>query len=61
MLIFCCKVGNGDTDHAIWTRPEDMTISRPPYYLNSSKTGSDVAGGTAAALAAGALAFMGEG
>lgn len=58
--IYYAQVGNGDTDHAIWTRPEDMTISRPPYYLNSSKTGSDVAGGTAAALAAGALAFMGE-
>jgi hypothetical protein len=55
------KVGNGDIDHSFWTRPEDMTMPRPPYFLDTTKRGSDVAGGTAAALAAGSIAFKNEG
>ena len=51
------KVGNGDLDHAYWGRHEDMTMPRPAYQVNTNKPGSDVAGGTAAALAAGYLAF----
>jgi hypothetical protein len=38
-----------------------MTMSRPPYFLTTSKRGSDVAGGTAAALAAGSIAFRTQG
>lgn len=54
-------MGNGDIDHAYWGRPEDMTMSRPAYYLESTKTGSDVTGATAAALAAGSMAFLSKG
>ena len=41
-------------------RPEDMTpqmVPRPAYYVNMSKPGSDVAACTAAAFAAGSIAF----
>jgi len=34
-----------------------MTTERPVYYVTASRPGSDVAGETAAALAAGAVAF----
>ena len=51
------QVGNGDLDHAYWGRPEDMTMNRPAYSVTTSAPGSDVAGETAAALAAGSIAF----
>ncbi|KAJ8305940.1 hypothetical protein KUTeg_016485 [Tegillarca granosa] len=55
------QVGDGHVDHASWTRPEDYTMARPAFYLNASNPGSDLAGETAAALAAGAIAFKTEG
>uniref|UniRef100_A0A803LRV7 Endoglucanase n=1 Tax=Chenopodium quinoa TaxID=63459 RepID=A0A803LRV7_CHEQI len=51
------QVGDGASDHLCWMRPEDMTTSRTAYKLDSSNPGSDLAGETAAALAAASLAF----
>jgi endoglucanase len=51
------KVGDGDLDHAWWGRPEDMTMARPAYSITTSKPGSDLAGETAAALAAASILF----
>ncbi|CAL4075642.1 unnamed protein product, partial [Meganyctiphanes norvegica] len=51
------QVGHGATDHAFWGRPEDMTMDRPAYKLTTSKPGSELAGETAAALAAASILF----
>ncbi|XP_062584515.1 endoglucanase A-like [Saccostrea cucullata] len=51
------KVGNGEQDHSLWRRAEDIKIARPVYYLDSNKKGSDVVGETVAAMAAGAMVF----
>ncbi len=48
---FCYQVGNGDTDHAQWTKPENQTLSRPAYFATSSNPCTDVVAETAAALA----------
>lgn len=52
------EVGDGNSDHQCWQRPEDMTTPRNSYEINESKPGSDVAAETAAALAAASLAFV---
>ncbi|KAF0300354.1 Endoglucanase E-4 [Amphibalanus amphitrite] len=54
---FYGQCGNGDTDHAYWGRAEDMTMNRPCYKITASKPGSDLAGETAAALAAASILF----
>jgi hypothetical protein len=54
---FYGQVGNGELDHNYWGRPEDMTMARPAYRLTSTAPGSDLAGETAAALAAGYLVY----
>ncbi|EPS65630.1 hypothetical protein M569_09145, partial [Genlisea aurea] len=51
------QVGDGDTDHRCWERPEDMTTPRTGYKLDPQSPGSDLVGETAAALAAASLAF----
>ncbi|XP_035826523.1 endoglucanase A-like [Aplysia californica] len=51
------QVGDGTADHAFWGRPEDMKMSRPCMYVDSSHVGSDIAGETAASLALGYLTF----
>ncbi|KAK7093973.1 endoglucanase E-4-like [Littorina saxatilis] len=51
------QVGDGNKDHSHWSRPEDMSTDRPCYSVDSSHKGSDVAAETAAAMAAGSLAF----
>lgn len=51
------QVGDGESDHYCWERPEDMTTSRTAYKLDQYHPGSDLAGETAAALAAASLAF----
>ena len=53
------QVGDGNADHSYWGRPEDMTMARPSYFIDSTKPGSDLAGETAAALAAAAIVFAG--
>ncbi|KAH9652031.1 Endoglucanase 11 [Citrus sinensis] len=51
------EVGDGDTDHYCWQRPEDMTTSRRAYKVDERNPGSDVAGETAAAMAAASIVF----
>nr|4ZG8_A Chain A, Endoglucanase [Perinereis brevicirris]4ZG8_B Chain B, Endoglucanase [Perinereis brevicirris]4ZH5_A Chain A, Endoglucanase [Perinereis brevicirris]4ZH5_B Chain B, Endoglucanase [Perinereis brevicirris] len=51
------QVGDGHADHAYWGRPEEMTMDRPAWSLTPSAPGSDLAGETAAALAAGSILF----
>ena len=55
------KVGDGYADHAYWGRPEDMTMERPSFSLNAGSPGADLAGETAAALAAASMAFRDSG
>jgi len=54
---FYGQVGDGDVDHAYWGRPEDMTMARPSFSIDGSKPGSELAGETAAALAATSIVF----
>ncbi|CAL9174649.1 unnamed protein product [Musa hybrid cultivar] len=51
------QVGDGDTDHSCWQRPEDMTTSRQAHKIDEEHPGSEVAGETAAAMAAASIAF----
>ncbi|KAI5655339.1 hypothetical protein M9H77_32526 [Catharanthus roseus] len=51
------EVGDGNTDHYCWQRPEDMTTSRAAYRVDPSHPGSDLAGETAAAMAAASIVF----
>ncbi|KAK8579840.1 hypothetical protein V6N13_143004 [Hibiscus sabdariffa] len=50
-------VGDPNADHRCWQRPEDMGTPRTVYSVSPSNPGSDVAGETAAALAAASLVF----
>eukprot|EP00250_Pteridium_aquilinum_P020304 c24778_g1_i1 orf=943-2763(-) len=51
------EVGDGNTDHYCWQRPEEMKTSRQAYSISESKPGSDLAGETAAAMAAASIVF----
>ncbi|KAL4389448.1 endoglucanase 5-like [Arachis hypogaea] len=51
------QVGDGASDHYCWERAEDMTTSRTAYKVDEEHPGSDIAGETAAALAAASIAF----
>ena len=51
------QVGDGDTDHYCWQRPEDMTTSRQAHKIDENNPGSDLAGETAAAMAAASIVF----
>ncbi|CAL4896239.1 unnamed protein product [Urochloa decumbens] len=53
------EVGDGDTDHSCWQRPEDMSTSRQAFRIDPQNPGSDLAGETAAAMAAASLVFRG--
>jgi hypothetical protein len=33
------QVGNGDLDHDFWGRPEDMTMPRPAYKIDTANPG----------------------
>ncbi|KAJ8625345.1 hypothetical protein MRB53_033875 [Persea americana] len=50
-------VGDPNADHHCWQRPEDMATPRSVYSVSPSNPGSDVAGETAAALAAASMVF----
>ena len=54
---FLFQVGDGSSDHYCWQRPEDMTTSRRAYKIDAENPGSEVAGETAAALAAASILF----
>jgi len=51
------QVGNGGTDHAWWGPAEIMQMARPAYKITASCPGSDLAGETAAAMAASSTVF----
>ncbi|KAG6637669.1 hypothetical protein CIPAW_11G193800 [Carya illinoinensis] len=55
--VLWAQVGNGDTDHYCWQRPEDMTTSRQAYKVDANNPGSDIVGETAAAMAAASIVF----
>ena len=50
-------MGNPISDHNCWERPEDMDTARTVYYVSADRPGSEVAGETAAALAAASMVF----
>ncbi|XP_028767020.1 endoglucanase 15-like [Neltuma alba] len=52
------EVGDADSDHACWQRPEDMTTPRSAFRIDSTHPGSDLAAETAAAFAAASIAFQ---
>ncbi|CAM8899515.1 unnamed protein product [Rhodiola kirilowii] len=54
------QVGDPISDHNCWERPEDMDTARTVYKVEAPNAASDVAGETAAALAASSLAFRGS-
>ncbi|KAJ8435551.1 hypothetical protein Cgig2_015406 [Carnegiea gigantea] len=56
--VLWAQVGDGEADHSCWQRAEDLTTARKAYKIDSSNPGSDLAGETAAALAAASLAFQ---
>ncbi|KAL6533586.1 Endoglucanase [Orobanche hederae] len=55
--VLYAEVGDGDTDHYCWQRPEDMNTSRAAYRIDQTHPGSDLAGETAAAMAAASIVF----
>ena len=54
---FIGQIGDGYADHAYWGRPEEMTMARPSFSITADKPGSELAGETAAALAASSIFF----
>ena len=50
-------MGDGDSDHYCWQRPEEMTTSRRAYRIDENNPGSDLAGETSAAMAAASMAL----
>ncbi|KAL6562141.1 hypothetical protein OROGR_003148 [Orobanche gracilis] len=55
--VLWAQVGDGDTDHLCWQRPEDMMTSRRAYKVDEEHPGSEVAAETAAAMAASSIVF----
>ncbi|GIF17072.1 glycoside hydrolase family 9 protein [Actinoplanes teichomyceticus] len=51
------QVGRGDDDHKWWGPAEVMPMARPAYRIDASCGGSDLAGETAAAMAASSIVF----
>ncbi|WP_051476053.1 glycoside hydrolase family 9 protein [Aquimarina megaterium] len=54
---FYGQVGNGGADHAWWGAAEVMPMARPAYKITKAKPGTELAGETAAALAAASIVF----
>jgi len=50
-------VGDPKKDHSFWGRPEELNMKRPAYKIDKKNPGSEVAGETAAALAAASILF----
>ncbi|MDT0266042.1 glycoside hydrolase family 9 protein [Streptomyces sp. DSM 44915] len=55
--VFYAQVGDGHEDHRWWGPAEVMQMERPAYRVDAECPGSDVAGETAAAMAASSLIF----
>ncbi|HAA19845.1 MAG TPA: hypothetical protein DCP28_14180, partial [Cytophagales bacterium] len=54
---FYGQLGNGSDDHAWWGSAEVMPMARPAYKIDAANPGSDLAGETAAAMAAASMVF----
>ncbi|CAK8690292.1 unnamed protein product [Clavelina lepadiformis] len=52
------QVGDSNLENSFWLRPQDMNVRRPCYSISEKSPGSDLAGETAAALAATAKVFQ---
>ncbi|KAK2453747.1 glycosyl hydrolase 9C3 [Trifolium repens] len=52
------EIGDPDSDHQCWERPEDMDTPRTSYKIDEQHPGSDLAAETAAALAAASIVFQ---
>lgn len=48
---FCYQVGDGNTDHGVWSAPEGQTMNRPAYFATSSNPATDEVSVAIAALA----------
>ncbi|RHN78317.1 putative cellulase [Medicago truncatula] len=55
------EVGDPDSDHQCWQRPEDMSTPRNSYKIDEEHRGTDLAAETAAAMAAASIALLSEG
>ncbi|CAK8687141.1 uncharacterized protein LOC143448311 [Clavelina lepadiformis] len=55
--VFYGQVGDKSTDNAYFGRPETMNYKRRAYSITKDRPGSDLAGETAAAMAAAAIVF----
>lgn len=53
------QVGDGNSDHQCWERPEDMDTPRTLYKITSDSPGTEAAAEAAAALSAASLVFKG--
>lgn len=51
------QIGDGNADHKWWGPAEVMPMARPAYKIDAAHPGSDLAGETAAALAASSIVF----
>ncbi|GIF72578.1 glycoside hydrolase family 9 protein [Asanoa siamensis] len=51
------QTGNGDADHKWWGPAEVLPMARPAYKIDASCGGADLAGETAAAMAASSMVF----
>ncbi len=51
------QVGQGDADHRWWGPAEVMSMPRPAYKIDASCPGSDLAGESAASMAAASMVF----
>ncbi|CAA7410118.1 unnamed protein product [Spirodela intermedia] len=56
---FYTQVGDGNSDHQCWMRPEDMDTPRTLYKITSSSPGTEAAADAAAALASASIVFRG--
>ncbi|KAL2742032.1 endoglucanase E-4-like isoform X2 [Vespula maculifrons] len=56
-FVFYGQVGDFSVDHTYWGRPEELNTTRPAYKIDPDHPGSDLAGETAAALAASSIVF----
>jgi hypothetical protein len=52
-------VGDGNSDHQCWERPEDMDTPRTLYKITSNSPGTEAAADAAAALSAASIVFKG--
>jgi len=51
VIAFCYQVGDGNSDHSIWSAPESQTLNRPAYFADSSNPATDEVSVAIAALA----------